>query len=144
MEADHFADLVPPAVPSFEKDLVSLPVNTSTEEPIGVPPGCGLEAAAILTPSIAMRYIPAVACLLLAACSGPDESNIRSEFMRSRLTAELVSLAAGEGDGDNVYYHIRYRLAGDPTVHQEVWGYHRRSGLEWTHFSIDTTDLPSF
>lgn len=85
-----------------------------------------------------MRRILLCALLLLAGCSGPNESSIRSAFQRTRPSAEIVSLGPGEGDGDHVYYHIRYRLPSDSAVREEVWGYRKGPDGGWTRFSTDS------
>ena len=86
-----------------------------------------------------MRSILLSALLLLAGCSGPDESTVRSDFKRTRPNAEVVSLAPGEGDADHVYYHIRYRLPSDSAVHEEEWRYRKGPDGRWTRFSTDST-----
>ena len=86
-----------------------------------------------------MRCILLCALLLLAGCSGPDESSIRSEFQQMKTNAEIVSLGPGEGDGDHMYYQIRYRLPSDSAVHEEEWGYRKGPDGRWTRFSTDST-----
>ena len=90
-----------------------------------------------------MRRILLCLLLLLAGCGTPDESGIRSEFQRTRPDAEIVSLSPGEGDGQHVYYHIRYRLPSDSVVHQEEWGFRKGQDGRWTRFYPASAPAPA-
>ena len=67
-------------------------------------------------------YAPLVVALGFVAC-GPSETRVREEFLAANPDATIVSQAPGEGDGDNVYVHIRYTTAGNSAVQEDVWLY---------------------
>jgi hypothetical protein len=56
---------------------------------------------------ITMRWLPLV--VLVLACGGPKEDTVRADFTREHPAAEVISAQPGEGDSEQVYYHIRFR-----------------------------------
>jgi hypothetical protein len=64
------------------------------------------------------------------------ETDIRRLFLQENPTAEIVSVEPGEGDGDDVYMHIRFKSMGSNAVQENVWLYQRRKKgwkRTWTH-----------
>jgi hypothetical protein len=87
-----------------------------------------------------MRFFAGVliASILGAACdAGPREKDVRSEFLRANPGARIESLAVAEGDGEHVYYHIRFREAGDLTPRETMWLYARQSDGSWRNTHRD-------
>jgi hypothetical protein len=77
--------------------------------------------------------------LLLAACGGPTDTDVRRTFLADAPEAQIEGLGPGEGDGGNVYYHIRYRLPPDTTVWEQIWLYQRGNDGKWSITWRDTT-----
>jgi hypothetical protein len=75
----------------------------------------------------------AIAFLVSTGCGAPTESDVRADFLRARPGAQIVSLDVGEGDGATVYYHIRYRAAGDTVMREEEWQYLRQDDGSWVN-----------
>jgi hypothetical protein len=75
----------------------------------------------------------AIAFLVVTSCGAPTHSDVRADFLRARPGARIVSLDVGEGDGASVYYHIRYRAAGDTATREEEWQYLRQDDGSWVN-----------
>lgn len=84
---------------------------------------------------MAMKHILAGLFVLVAAACGPGDHAVRAEFLRAHPGAEVLDLGVGEGDSDNVYYHIRYRAPNDSTVHEVCWLYSQVNGRDWQRMS---------
>jgi hypothetical protein len=84
-------------------------------------------------PGSPMRILRALALmpLLAAACSRPRDEDVRAEFLRARPDARVASLEVGEGDGDHVYYHVRFRTAADTSLRETIWLYARQPDGLW-------------
>ena len=76
--------------------------------------------------------------LLIAACSGPRDADVRAEFLRAHPGASVESVGAGEGDGDHAYVHVRYRAAGDSALREAVWLYVRQADGAWRNTRRDS------
>jgi hypothetical protein len=72
-----------------------------------------------------------LALSLLAACTSPDENEVRATFLADNPTAIIESIGPGEGDDSNVYLHIRYRVPGDSTLWENVWLYQKGVSGRW-------------
>jgi hypothetical protein len=69
-----------------------------------------------------------------AACSlGPSASDVKDAFARDNPSVDVVSVSPGEGDGEHVYMHIRFRREGAPQLCEAVWGY-REAQPKWVVF----------
>jgi hypothetical protein len=67
-----------------------------------------------------------------ASCSrAPSDAQVRAEFIQEHPSFQVDSVAVGEGDGSAAYFHIRYRLPGDATVHEDVWQYLDTGDKRW-------------
>jgi hypothetical protein len=76
------------------------------------------------------HWLTLLCALALSAC-GPSDREVVVAFEREHPGARVVSAAAGEGDSDSVYYHIKYRLAGDANPREGVWLYSKQPDGTW-------------
>jgi hypothetical protein len=65
------------------------------------------------------------------SCGTPKDERVRSEFVARYPGYSVNSIGVGEGDGDNAYFHIRYRKPGDNRTFEQVWLYQDLGGKEW-------------
>lgn len=79
--------------------------------------------------------------LFLAGCFGPREEDVRTEFLRANPGSRIEMAAPGEGDDGTVYYHIRYRPAGDTALREVVWQYTKQPEGTWHVTSRDSATL---
>jgi hypothetical protein len=68
---------------------------------------------------------------LIAACTSPDDEEVRATFLADHPSAIIESIAPGEGDDRNVQLHIRYRVPGDSTLWENVWLYQKGAAGRW-------------
>jgi hypothetical protein len=80
-----------------------------------------------------------VPILFLAACGGPSNNDVRRTFLAEAPQAQIEDLGPGEGDGDNVYYYIKYRIPPDTILKEQVWLYQRGTDGKWSVTWRDTT-----
>jgi len=57
---------------------------------------------------------------------------VRSEFLARHPGYIVEFIGAGEGDSDNVYYHVRYRKPGATVLFEQQWLYQDHGEKEWT------------
>ena len=89
--------------------------------------GCS-RLAALLTLIPVKLYLAIIALglsILVSGCGVPTERMVVIDFLRDHPSATVVSAGAGEGDSDNVYFHIHYRLSENSHMRTEVWLYQR-------------------
>ena len=67
------------------------------------------------------------------ACGFPTEDEVRVDFQRQHPQFRVTDVFAGEGDGGNVYMHIRYRQPGVASECEVVWGY-QQAEPKWRIF----------
>ena len=72
----------------------------------------------------------AIALALLTACGMPSNEDVGSEFKNANPSYTVISVDTGEGDSDNVYFHIKYKKPNDVNKYEEVWLY-QDSDLGW-------------
>lgn len=63
--------------------------------------------------------------VLLTGCGGPNEKTVTTDFLRDHPTATVLAAVPGEGDSDNVYFQITYRLPDSAVDRKEVRLYQR-------------------
>ena len=61
------------------------------------------------------------------ACNFPSEEQVKNDFRSANPTYVPISAIVGEGDGDAVYYHIRYTKPNDNQTYEEIWLYLRQN-----------------
>lgn len=75
-----------------------------------------------------------VAILLITlaglACGGPSDDDVGVAFLAEHPGYTVLEVASGEGDGDHVYKHVRFRRGGRTEVCEVVWLY-QRTDPEW-------------
>jgi len=86
-----------------------------------------------------MTRLALVSALFLAACGGPSSNEVRATFLIEAPQAHIESLGPGEGDGGNVYYHVRYRIPPDTVLWEQVWLYQKGTDGTWSITWRDTT-----
>ena len=70
--------------------------------------------------------------LALTSCSrAPSDAQVRAEFLREHPSFLVEFVGVGEGDGSVAYFHIRYRVPGDASVHEDVWQYLDTGDKRW-------------
>ena len=89
-----------------------------------------------------MKRLLIVVAAILVGCGVPSTNDVRRDFLAVYPNARVVDLGPGEGDSDDVYYHIRYRLPPDSTVLEQVWLYQRGAGDRWTVTHRDSSNVP--
>ena len=72
--------------------------------------------------------IIAVTLLGIAGCSQPTGESASADFARRHPGATVVSALAGEGDAQNVYFSIRYRMPPDDQIRTSELLYQRDRG----------------
>jgi len=77
------------------------------------------------------NFLFGLGILLFVGCSTPDDDIVRKEFLAEHPNAELVFVGVGEGDSDNAYYHIQYKLSEDDHVLEKIWLYQKNYQGEW-------------
>ena len=77
--------------------------------------------------------------LSLLGCGVPRKEDVRATFLAENPGATVESAGPGEGDGNNVYFHIRYRLPGDSTLREQVWLYQKGPDGSWRVTSRDSS-----
>lgn len=78
--------------------------------------------------------------ILLTGCGRPSEKTVAADFLRDHPKATVLSAKPGEGDSDNVYFHIRYRLPDSAADRSEAWLYQR--DLRTDKWQVRTKALP--
>jgi hypothetical protein len=81
-------------------------------------------------PSKIYNLIGLLFLLFLQGC-GPSREDVKAEFLSEAPNAEVISVAPGEGDGGNVYFHIKYKLENSSPAITEVWLYQRSESGKW-------------
>jgi hypothetical protein len=69
--------------------------------------------------------------LLATSRGGPSVDEVKNEFLKEHPDAAILAIGPGEGDGGNVYMHIKYRLPGDEKESEDVWLYQDHGGEKW-------------
>jgi hypothetical protein len=88
-----------------------------------------------------MRIIAVLFCAsLLAGCGGPNEQSVSADFLKKNPTATVISALPGEGDAENVYFHIKFKTPSDSGVKTEVWLYQK--DLNSKAWQVTKTGLP--
>ena len=77
--------------------------------------------------------------ILLAACGVPDAAAVRSDFRSLNPSAAIADVVVGEGDADNAYFYITYRLPPDTALLEQVWLYQRQATGVWSLSSRDSS-----
>jgi len=96
------------------------------------------EARRHATRTILARSILAVA--LLGVACGPSDARVERDFLDTHPEYAVLEVYSGEGDGDTVYKHIRYRaVPHGPTCELEV-GY-MKQGSDWKRFTVGEARL---
>jgi hypothetical protein len=85
-----------------------------------------------------MTRLVFVPVLFLTACGGPSDNDVRNTFLAGAPQAQIQDLGPGEGDGGNVYYHIKYRIPPDTILWEQVWLYQKGSDGKWSITWRDT------
>ncbi len=67
----------------------------------------------------------------ILSCSAPSENEIKIDFLREFPKAQVLSMNAGEGDSDNVYMHIKYKLPESDKIEEDVWLYQDTGNNKW-------------
>ena len=86
-----------------------------------------------------MKYVVIVVAAIVAACGVPSNSDVRRDFLVIYPNATVVDLGVGEGDASDAYFHIKYRLAPDTTLLEQVWLYQRGADDLWTVTARDSS-----
>jgi hypothetical protein len=74
----------------------------------------------------------AIFLLVAISCGGPPSNHeIKQEFLKEHQNAVILSVGTGEGDSENVYMHIKYRLPGNDTEMEDVWLYQDLGSEKW-------------
>ena len=77
---------------------------------------------------------------MLTGCCGPDENQLRADFMELHPGCTIDSMGASEGDSDNVYVLFSYRCGDSKKMKSSEFLYQRKRG-EWI-FVFETVSLP--
>jgi hypothetical protein len=88
---------------------------------------------------LSVKNWPVLLAVIAAGCGAPTASEVKAAFLGENPQALIFSVGTGEGDADNLYYHIRYRLPPDTTLWQQVWLYQRGADGRWGVTYRDTT-----
>ena len=83
------------------------------------------------------NFIFIIGLLFVMGCSKADKQHIREDFNHRYPHAKILSIGSGEGDSDNAYYHIKYRVKGSNTSIEAIFLYQYKNS-KW-EFVIDTT-----
>lgn len=63
-------------------------------------------------------------------CSKPDKTQVKDDFYANYENTTILSLLMGEGDSDNVYYHIKYKDNKSEKI-KEVEFLYQKVNDEW-------------
>ncbi len=85
-----------------------------------------------------ISYLAAL-LLLASSCGAPSNDDVRRQFLEEHPNAIVLSIGPGEGDGGNVYMHIKYRLPGDKKEMEDVWLYQDLGGEKWENIWREST-----
>lgn len=75
------------------------------------------------------KSLPLLA-LALTGCSGPDDQQLRADFLTMHPGCELESFDPGEGDHDNVYIQFTYTCRPAKIILRSEVLYQRHDG-QW-------------
>jgi len=78
----------------------------------------------------------------LVQCGFPSDDAVKADFLKDNPSATVLDVGSGEGDGDTVYKHIRFKPAGSVAERDVVWGYQRTTSDSRT-FRIFTKGAPT-
>lgn len=93
--------------------------------------------------SAQLRHVlPIAAIAAFSACAQPDYARIQGEFQKANPRCTVDFVGPGEGDGDHVYVHIKYKCPGDDRPRKTAWLY-RRQGSKWRKVSSAPDDRMS-
>jgi hypothetical protein len=67
------------------------------------------------------------------ACGALKDKQVKAAFLKENPTLTVTAVSSGEGDGSNVYKHIRYLRPGSKVECEVVWGYQQAKG-DWRVF----------
>jgi len=77
--------------------------------------------------------------VFLAACGVPSNADVRRDFLGLYPNAAVVDVGSGEGDADDAYFHIKYRIAPDTALLEQVWLYQRAAAGRWKITNRDSS-----
>jgi len=60
--------------------------------------------------------------MVLFGCGEPSNDKISKDFNEIYLDTNIISIQKGEGDSDNIYYHIKYKNKNN-TLKEKVFLY---------------------
>ena len=76
-----------------------------------------------------LRFTIILFCLLLISCTkAPTKEEVCLDFLRENPGTLVVSVYPGEGDGDTVYYYIKFKVPDDQRLYQVEWQYLFKNG----------------
>ncbi len=80
---------------------------------------------------IIIKILIIIICINLFGCGVPTEQEVISDFNKSNT--DKIALSAHPGQGDNVYFHIKYKFKKNNNIKNEVWLYQRKIDTgEWS------------
>ena len=66
--------------------------------------------------------------LFFYGCNKPSEDTVKKDFYEIYSNSNIISIGVGEGDSDNVYYHIKFKYYDNNRIYEEVFLYQNISG----------------
>ena len=69
--------------------------------------------------------------ITILGCDFPNNERVKKEFLTKHPTYIVLEIGPGEGDSDNVYFHIKYKKNKKGETFKIVWLYQRQSNGKW-------------